>query len=94
MTKSEFIASFKHQLPEVFATKAAAEKAYVTFCGILAKAAATERGTRLSGVGTFAITDRAARTGRNPRTGKAIKIPARKAVKFTPAKSLSEKVRK
>ncbi len=94
MTKAEFIGQLKDALPEIFSTKAAAEKTYVVFCDILAKAIATDEGTRLTGVGTFAITHRAPRTGRNPRTGTAIRIPARKAVKFSPAKSLAEKVRK
>lgn len=94
MTKAEFIVAFKQALPEVFPTKAAAEKAYTAFCDVLSGAISTEDGTRLPGVGSFTVTRRAARTGRNPRTGKAIKIPARKAVKFSPARSLAEKVRK
>ncbi len=92
MTKAEFIVALKQALPEVFPTKAAAEKAYIAFCSVLAGAACTDEGTRLPGVGAFAITHRAARTGRNPRTGKAIKIPARKAVKFAPARALTLKV--
>ncbi|WP_027187764.1 HU family DNA-binding protein [Desulfovibrio cuneatus] len=94
MTKAEFIATLKQEVPDVFATKAAAEKAYNAFCSILAKAALTESGTRLPGVGTLALTQRSARTGRNPRTGVAIKIPARKSVKFTPAATLAEKAHK
>lgn len=39
---------------------------------------------RLIGFGTFAVTKRAARTGRNPQTGATIKIAASKAPKFTP----------
>lgn len=92
MTKAQFIITLKQSLPEVFPTKAAAEKAYVAFCKILSDAAVTEEGVRLPQVGTFALTHRAARTGRNPRTGKAIRIPARNAVKFTPSQSLSDKV--
>jgi DNA-binding protein HU-beta len=42
----------------------------------------------LLGFGTFSTVERGARTGRNPRTGKEIKIAARKAVKFTPGKEL------
>lgn len=94
MTKAEFILTLKQSLPDIFPTKAAAEKAYMSFCTILADAAITESGTRLPGVGSFSVTHRAARTGRNPRTGNAIRIPARKAVKFAPAKSLSERVQK
>ena len=46
----------------------------------------------LVGFGTFSISDRAARTGRNPRTGKEIKIAAKKVVKFKAGSGLSEKV--
>lgn len=44
----------------------------------------------LPGIGTFKVVERAARTGRNPRTGEQISIPARRQVKFTASKSLSE----
>lgn len=92
MTKAEFIATFKQSLPEVFSTKAAAEKAYIAFCSILAEAAACKDGVRLPKVGSFSVTRRAARTGRNPRTGKAVRIPARNAVKFTPSQALVDKI--
>ena len=45
---------------------------------------------RLPGIGTFKVVERAARMGRNPRTGEQISIPARRQVKFTASKSLSE----
>ncbi|MGH9280021.1 MAG: HU family DNA-binding protein [Acidimicrobiales bacterium] len=40
--------------------------------------------------GAFSGSDRKARTGRNPRTGEAVKIPASKAIKFSPGSSLKE----
>lgn len=46
----------------------------------------------LIGFGTFSVAKREARTGRNPQTGKAIKIPAKKVVKFKPGKDLSDSV--
>ena len=46
----------------------------------------------LVGFGTFGVTERAARTGRNPRTGEAIQIKASKAATFKPAKALKEAV--
>lgn len=46
----------------------------------------------LIGFGTFSINERAARTGRNPATGKAIKIAAKKQVKFKAGKGLDETV--
>lgn len=47
---------------------------------------------RLVGFGTFTVSARAATTGRNPRTGEAIKIPAKKKINFRAAKELKETV--
>lgn len=44
----------------------------------------------LVGFGSFSVTKRAARNGRNPRTGEAIKIKASKVPKFTPGKPLKD----
>jgi DNA-binding protein HU-beta len=44
----------------------------------------------LVGFGTFAVSKRAARAGRNPRTGEAIKIKAAKLPKFRPGKALKD----
>jgi len=90
MTKAEFVSAMKDGLPDVFSSKAGAEKAYDAFCDILAKAISSGEGVRLPGIGSFSVVERAARTGRNPQTGKTITIPARKAVKFSVAKGLSE----
>jgi DNA-binding protein HU-beta len=46
----------------------------------------------LVGFGTFSVSKRAARDGRNPQTGKAIKIPAKNVVKFKSGKQLDEVV--
>lgn len=46
----------------------------------------------LVGFGTFSVSKRAARKGRNPQTGKEINIPAKNVVKFKPGKDLSERV--
>ena len=46
----------------------------------------------LIGFGTFSVKERAARDGRNPRTGKKIKIPAKKVPMFKPGKALKESV--
>lgn len=47
----------------------------------------------LVGFGTFSVSKRSARTGRNPQTGKEIKIPAKKVVKFKAGSELSGKVK-
>lgn len=44
----------------------------------------------LPGIGKLKVVDRPARSGRNPQTGKAIEIAAKKVVKFVPAKALSD----
>jgi DNA-binding protein HU-beta len=49
---------------------------------------------RLVGFGTFSVSDRAATTGRNPRTGEAIAIPASKQPKFKAGKELKDAVNK
>ena len=46
----------------------------------------------LVGFGTWSVSKRKARMGRNPQTGKEIKIPAKKVVKFKAGKNLAEKV--
>lgn len=48
----------------------------------------------LVGFGTFAVTKRKARKGRNPRTGQVINIPAAKIPKFTAGKALKDAVKK
>lgn len=46
----------------------------------------------LVGFGTFSVSQRDARTGRNPQTGETINIPSKKVVKFKPGKELSDSV--
>ncbi len=48
---------------------------------------------RLTGFGTFRVSERAARTGRNPRTGEVINVPASRRVTFSPGSKLTESVR-
>ncbi len=55
---------------------------------------ALKKGDKVSitGFGTFSVTKRAARTGRNPQTGEAMKIKAKKVPKFTPGKEFKDVV--
>ena len=46
----------------------------------------------LVGFGTFSVSQRSERMGRNPRTGMPIRIPARKVARFTPGKALKEAI--
>jgi DNA-binding protein HU-beta len=70
-------------------TKAASEKALNAM--IKAVSTSLKKGKRvgLVGFGSFSVSQRAARIGRNPQTGKEIKIPAKKVVKFKPGSDLS-----
>lgn len=87
----------KSELTEAIASasdlsKADAERALNAF--IDATTNALKRGQQVSlvGFGTFSVRDRSARTGRNPRTGEAIHIPAAKAPGFKAGKALKDAV--
>ena len=71
-------------------SKADAGRALDSFVAVLAKALKKNDKVSLVGFGTFAVGKRAARTGRNPRTGAAIKIKAAKVPKFRPGKALKD----
>ena len=74
-------------------TQAAAEKALNSVLGAITDAVAAGEKATLIGFGTFSVSERAAREGRNPQTGKAIKIPARKVVKFKAGSKLADAVK-
>ncbi|PID75724.1 MAG: DNA-binding protein [Deltaproteobacteria bacterium] len=75
-------------------SKAAAEKALNGTLVAIEKSLKKGDKVTLVGFGTFSVTKREARQGRNPQTGKAIKIPAKKVVKFKAGNKLSEEVNK
>ncbi|NWF92977.1 MAG: HU family DNA-binding protein [Syntrophaceae bacterium] len=79
MTKAELIASIGK---EAKISKASAEKALNAFTGCVTKALKKGDKLTLTGFGTFSVSKRKARTGRNPQTGKEIKIPATRVAKF------------
>ena len=86
MTKNEFIAKLS-EAGKI--TKKEAEEVFSAFVGtIKASLHAAER-IVFPGFGSFSSVQRKARTGRNPRTGAEIKIPEKKAVKFSPSIALS-----
>ena len=74
-------------------SKADAKRALDAFIG--ATTGALKKGDRVAlvGFGSFAVSNRNARTGRNPQTGAAIKIPARKVAKFKAGSKLAAKVK-
>jgi DNA-binding protein HU-beta len=88
MTKAELVKTLKEQTS--LTSLAQAEAAYNGLFVILAETLKKGDAVAISGFGSFKAVERKARKGRNPRTGQEIQIPASKAVKFTPGKSLKE----
>ncbi|MCL1825679.1 MAG: HU family DNA-binding protein [Betaproteobacteria bacterium] len=73
-------------------TKAMAGKVLDATTAAIMATLKNEEDVTLVGFGTFYVGERAARTGRNPRTGKAIKIAAAKTPRFRAGKGLKEAV--
>lgn len=73
-------------------TKANAENALNAFIDSVEEILAADGKLTLTGFGTFEVQERKERTGRNPRTGEEIKIPASKVVKFRPGKLLKDSI--
>jgi DNA-binding protein HU-beta len=90
MTKAELIASIGK---EAKISKAAAEKALNAFTNTVTKALKKGEKLALTGFGTFSVARRRARTGRNPRTGKEIKIPSTRVAKFKAGSLLKSAVK-
>jgi DNA-binding protein HU-beta len=74
-------------------TKADAGSALNAFIGAVTGSLKKGDSVQLIGFGTFSISKRAARTGRNPQTGKEIKIAAKKVAKFKAGKALADTVK-
>lgn len=75
------------------ATKTDAEKFLDAFLDSIVKSIRKKEEVKLVGFGTFGISSRKARVGRNPQTGEEIKIPARKVPVFRPGKELKNAIR-
>ena len=73
-------------------TKTDAAKAVDSVFDSISGALQTGGEVRLTGFGTFSVSARKATTGRNPRTGESIQIPASNQPKFRPGKGLREAV--
>jgi DNA-binding protein HU-beta len=74
-------------------SKTAAGKAIDSFIGEVAKTLKKGGKVTLVGLGTFSVSKRKARKGRNPRTGEEMKIPATKTPKFSAGKALKQAVK-
>jgi len=89
MNKGDLI----NEVAKVISTKKEAQTAVDCVLSSITKALKKGDTVTLVGFGTFKVTKRKARKGRNPQTGEEIKIKASKAPKFTPGKSLKEAVK-
>ena len=89
MNKAELIDAIAS---ETKLTKVDTKKALDAFMKVTSDALKKGQRVALVGFGSFAVVDRSARTGRNPQTGKEIKIAAKKVVKFAPGAELKTKI--
>ena len=85
MTKAEIIAKVAE---EIKVSKTAAAKALAVITDSIAQTVRRGGKVSLVGFGTFSVAERKARKGRNPRTGKEIKIAAKKVPKFSAGTNL------
>lgn len=89
LNKAQLIAAVAK---ETELTKVDAEKAVKSTINQISKSLSKGDNVTLIGFGTFSVYKRAARKGKNPRTGETIKIAAKKVTKFKAGKALSELV--
>jgi DNA-binding protein HU-beta len=85
MTKADLVAAMAKASG---GSKVAAERALSAFIDDVFESLKKGRRVTLGGFGTFMVGRRAERNGRNPRTGKIIKIPACRVPRFKPSRSL------
>ncbi|MGD8367066.1 MAG: HU family DNA-binding protein [Desulfobacterales bacterium] len=88
MNKAELVAEVAEVLDSKKTAEAAVDSILEGITGALKKGGTIS----LVGFGTFKVHQQKARTGRNPRTGEALKIKAKKVAKFVPGKALKEAV--
>ena len=87
MNKAELIEAVQKEMG-ADTTKRAAEEAVASVLDAIAKGVKKDKKVQIIGFGTFEVKKRAARMGRNPKTGEAMKIKASKSVGFKPSSTL------
>lgn len=92
MTKSELIEILGRKLEQLPAKDV--EYAVKTILDHLAQTLAANERIEIRGFGSFSLHHRPQRTGRNPKTGDAVKLPSKSVPHFKPGKSLRERVNK
>lgn len=90
MTKAEII---EEMAEAAGITKAVAAKSLDAFVENIRKSLKKDRKVTLVGFGTFAVSKRKARKGRNPQTGAAINIPASKVPRFSAGKAFKDAIK-
>ncbi|HKI82338.1 MAG TPA: HU family DNA-binding protein [Pseudodesulfovibrio sp.] len=90
MTKAELVAKIAEKIGT---SKAQAEASMNAILDTIQEELAAGNKLTLTGFGTFSVSERKARTGRNPRTGTALDIPACKVAQFKPGKVLKDAVK-
>lgn len=90
MNKADMV---EHIAKSADISKAAAGRALDALVGAVKATLKKNGSVTLVGFGTFLLAKRKQRTGRNPRTNQAIKIPAAKVAKFKPGKALKDAVK-
>ena len=91
MNKSELVSAIAEKAA---ITKKDSEKVLQAFLDTVTEELAKGGKVQLVGFGTFDVSERKAREGRNPQTGKPMKIPASKAPRFKPGKALKDATNK
>lgn len=89
MKKSELINAISN---ESELSKGLSEKALDALAVVLKKQLLDGEALLIPGIGTFSVIQKAARLGRNPKTGDTVEIPAKKTVKFKATKTLADAV--
>ncbi|MDO5540550.1 MAG: HU family DNA-binding protein [Eubacteriales bacterium] len=89
MNRTELVAAIANKTE---LSRKDAEKALKAFTEIVAEELKNGEKIQLVGFGTFEVSERAARTGRNPQTGEAMEIEASKTPKFKAGKALKDTV--
>lgn len=89
MNKTELVAAMAE---EAGLSKKDAEKALKAFTEVVTAELKKGEKVQLVGFGTFEVSERAAREGRNPQTGEVMPIPASKSPKFKAGKALKDSI--
>jgi len=88
MNKTDLVA----KVAEIIGTQKQAKEAVDCVLDAITDALASKDSVQIAGFGSFKVSERKARTGRNPQSGASIEIPARNVPKFVPGKALKDAV--